>query len=138
MRSSKDKCISPPCFCIAILDVGADGLVMQHLQMADHHVLYDLQDLLKLSDKQIQDLMFIRRVWYVKHHLLSSQRKAVAANILEASPTPVVNVTKIAASAVQLEQQAEDEHDVILRVKWAIHCGVWCQSSSKKLPRVML
>ncbi|KAA6420342.1 MAG: hypothetical protein FRX49_09504 [Trebouxia sp. A1-2] len=81
-------------------------------------------DLLKLSDKQIQDLMFIRRVWYVKHHLLSSQRKAVAANILEASPTPVVNVTKIAASAVQLEQQAEDEHDVILRVKWAIHCGV--------------
>ena len=77
-----------------------------------------------MSDKQIRDLMFIRRVCYTKHHVLSSQRKAVAANILEASTTPVGNVTKVAASAVQLEQQAEDEHDVILRVKWAIHCGV--------------
>lgn len=96
-----------------------------------------LQDLLKLSDKQIQDLMFIRRVSYTKRHLLSLQRKTVAANILEASPTPVVNVTKIAASSVQLEQQAQDEHDVILRVKWAIHCGVRCQSRCHKLPRIM-
>jgi hypothetical protein len=98
---------------------------------------YGLQDLLKLSDKQIQDLMYIRRVSYTKRHFLSLQREAVAANILEASPTPVVNVTKIAASSVQLEQQAQDEHDVILRVKWAIQCGVRCQSRCHKLPRIM-
>ena len=115
---------------------------MQHLRHNEDgtHIrspcAYGLQDLLKLSDKQIQDLMFIRRVSYTKHHLLSSQREAVAANILEASPTPVVNVTKIAASSVQLEQQAQDEHDVILRVKWAIHCGVR-QSSFHKLRRIM-
>lgn len=96
-----------------------------------------LHDLLNLSDKQIRDRMFIRRVSYIKHHLLSSQRKAAASSILEASPTPVVNVTKIAASSVQLEQQAQDEHDVILRVKWAIHCGVRRRSSFHKLPRIM-
>ncbi|KAL0024883.1 hypothetical protein WJX79_010704 [Trebouxia sp. C0005] len=107
-----------------VYDSKATTVCRHHHTSTPDAVHAQLLDLLKLSDKQIQDLMFIRRVWYVKHHLLSSQRKAVAANILEASPTPVVNVTKIAASAVQLEQQAEDEHDVILRVKWAIHCGV--------------
>lgn len=84
----------------------------------------DLQDTLKLSDEQIQDLMFIRQVSYAKHHLLSMQREAVACKILEHSPTPVVNVNKIAASAIKLEQQAVDEHNLVLRVKWAIHCGV--------------
>lgn len=87
-----------------------------------------LQDMLRLSEEQVQDLMFIRQVVHTKNHLLASQCEAVAAKILEDSPTPVVSVNKLSASAVQLQQQASDEHDVVLRVKWAIHCGV-CSDS---------
>ena len=86
--------------------------------------LYVVQDMLKLSDDQIQDLMFVRRVTYLKNHILSCQREAVAAKILEDSPTPVVNVNKLSVSAIQLKQQALDKHDVVQRAKWAIHCGV--------------
>ena len=86
--------------------------------------LYVVQDMLKLSDDQIQDLMFVRRVTYLKNHILSCQREAVAAKILEDSPTPVVNVNKLSVSAIQLKQQAQDKHDVVQRAKWAIHCGV--------------
>ena len=84
--------------------------------------------MLKLSADQIQDLMFVRKVVFAKNHILNSQREAVAANILEDSPTPVVNVNKLSVSAVQLQQQALDEHDVVHRVKWAIHCGVCLDS----------
>lgn len=87
-----------------------------------------LQDMLKLSADQIRDLMFLRKVACTKNHILSSQREAVAAKILEDSPTPVVNVNKLSVSAVQLQQQALDEHDVVQRVKWAIHCGVCLDS----------
>lgn len=72
--------------------------------------------------------MFIRQVAHTKNHVLASQCEAVAAKILEDSPTPVVSVNKLSASAIQLQQQASDEHDVVLRVKWAIHCGVCPES----------
>ena len=84
--------------------------------------------MLRLSDDQIQDLMFVRQVAYLKNHMLSCQGEAVAAKILEDSPTPVVNVNKLSTSAIQLQQQALDEHDVVHRVKWAIHCGVCLDS----------
>lgn len=80
--------------------------------------------MLNLSDEQIQDLMFVRQVDYAKHHVLGSQREAVAANIHQNSPTPVVNCNKLSASAIQLQQQALDEHDVVHRVTWAVQCGV--------------
>ena len=88
-----------------------------------------LQDMLQLSDDQVRDLMFVREVAYLKHHMLSCQREAVAAKILEDSPTPIVNVNKLSASANRLQQQALDEHDVVHRVKWAIHCGVGLNSN---------
>ena len=87
-----------------------------------------LQNMLDLSDEQIQDLMFIRQVDYAKHHVLSSQREAVAANIHQECPTPIVNFNKLSASAIQLQQQALDEHDVVHRVTWAVLCGVCCAS----------
>lgn len=86
--------------------------------------------MLNLSDEQIQDLMFVRQVDYAKHCVLGSQREAVAASIHQDSPTPIVNFNKLSASAIQLQQQALDEHDVVHRVTWAVHCGVCCASSS--------
>ena len=85
--------------------------------------------MLNLSDEQIQDLMFVRQVDYAKHHVLGSQREALAANIHQDSPTPIVNCNKLSASAIQLQQQALDEHDIVHRVTWAVHCGV-CHASS--------
>lgn len=86
--------------------------------------------MLNLSDEQIQDLMFVRQVDYAKHFVLGSQRAAVAASIHQDSPTPIVNFNKLSASAIQLQQQALDEHDVVHRVSWAVHCGVCSASSS--------
>ena len=77
-----------------------------------------------LADEQVKDLMFIRRVDYSKHHLLASQRKALAARIREGSPSPIANVNKLSAFATQLQQQALEDHDVVHRVSWAVSCGV--------------
>ncbi len=77
-----------------------------------------------LSDEQVKDLMFIRRVDYSKHHLLASQREALAARIREGSPSPIANVNKLSACATQLQQQALEDHDVVHRVSWAVSCGV--------------
>ena len=83
--------------------------------------------MLELSDDQIQDLMFVRQVDYAKHHVLGSQREAVAASIHQDSPTPSVNFNKLSASAIQLQQQALYEQDVVHWMTWAVHCmGMVC------------
>ncbi len=69
------------------------------------NVLCELvQNAMLLADEQVKDLMFIRRVDYSKHHLLASQRKALAARIREGSPSPIANVNKLSAFATQLQQ----------------------------------
>ena len=97
-------------------------------------VVVCLQDMLQLSDEQIKDLMFVRQVTYAKQHFLASQLEAVATKIHEDSPSPIVKFNKLSASAIQLQQQALDQHDVVHRVRWAVHCGVcghpWIPSPS--------
>lgn len=83
-----------------------------------------VQNAMLLADEQVKDLMFIRRVDYSKHHLLASQREALAARIREGSPSPIANVNKLSAFATQLQQQALEDHDVVHRVSWAVSCGV--------------
>lgn len=99
-----------------------------------------VQNAMLLSDEQVKDLMFIRRVDYSKHHLLASQREALAARIREGSPSPIANVNKLSAFATQLQQQALEDHDVVHRVSWAVSCGVsdhpsllpgsWCKAAA--------
>lgn len=99
-----------------------------------------VQNAMLLSDEQVKDLMFIRRVDYTKHHLLASQREALAARIREGSPSPIANVNKLSAFATQLQQQALEDHDVVHRVSWAVSCGVsdhplllpasWCKAAA--------
>ncbi len=83
-----------------------------------------VQNAMLLSDEQVKDLMFIRRVDYSKHHLLASRREALAGRIREGSPSPIANVNKLSAFAAQLQQQALEDHDVVHRVSWAVSCGV--------------
>ena len=83
-----------------------------------------MQNVLKLSVEQIRDLMFVRRIDYIKHHLLDSPREAIAAQIKEHTPNPIANVNKLSALATQLQHQAVEDHDLVHRVSWAVHCGV--------------
>ncbi len=93
------------------------------------HVVCVVQNALKLSDEQIQDLMFVRRMDYTKHSLLDSQREPIAARIQEYTPNPVANVNKLSALAAEIQQQALEDHDTVHRVSWAVHCGVRCDST---------
>ncbi len=95
-----------------------------------------VQNAMLLSDEQVKDLMFIRRVDYGKHHLLASQREALAARIREGSPSPIANVNKLSAFATQLQQQALEDHDVVHRVSWAVSCGVSDHPSASCCNRV--
>lgn len=85
-----------------------------------------MQDLLCLSDHQVQDLMFLRRVYLLKRHELKSQCTALTARLQhrDLGSWPLVNVTTVASAATQLQQNAAEDHQVLMRLVWAVLFGV--------------
>ncbi len=84
-----------------------------------------MQGILCLSDDQIQDLMFLRRVYFLKRHELNSQCAALRAKMQNQDPHPLANVAMVTSAASQLRQNAAEDRQVLMRFAWAVYFGVW-------------
>lgn len=83
-----------------------------------------LQGIFNLSHSQIQDLMFLRRVFLLKEHELHLQQAALMAKLQQKCPALLCNVTRVANLANQLRLHAGQCHLLVQRLCWAMYLGV--------------
>ena len=86
-----------------------------------------LQAVLDLSKEQVQDLMFLRRVYFLRRHELQTQRAALRnrAEALEAEP--MYATSRMANVNRQLNHNGIEDIQTMLRFSWTMYLGVCFQ-----------
>ena len=80
--------------------------------------------MLCLSEEQVHDVMFLRRVSYLRLHQVHTQRTALQAEAQEPSLRPVYAVRRLKSVAKQLQLNTTVDGDILYRFSWAMYFGV--------------
>lgn len=88
------------------------------------------QELLGLSDKQISDTLYLRRLYLTKRGLLAIERSKLMSEMHEASspetaiPTARESLDKLCGLASKLQQNAIEDYQIYIKVAAAVRRGV--------------
>ena len=83
-----------------------------------------VQEMLCLSDEQVHDIMFLRRVCFLRRHQVHSQRAALQAKAQEPNLKPFYAVSKLKIVAKQLQHNTAVDVDITYRFSRAMYFGV--------------
>ena len=83
-----------------------------------------MQGILGLSDSQIQDLMFVRRVYILRKHELDLHQAALLASVQEHSSGTLSDIPRVTELANQIRLTAAEHHLLVQRFGWAMYMGV--------------
>ena len=83
-----------------------------------------VQEVLELSQGQVEDLMFLRRVYFLRRHELKTQRAALHLRTQEYDAEPIFAPSRVANVARQLHRNAVEDLQTMLRFSWTIYLGV--------------
>lgn len=80
--------------------------------------------MLSLSEEQIKDIMFLRRMYFAKRRTLDAQRAALISRMQEQAPNPVANAARTSAFAAELRENAAEDFKFHQKAAAAVLCGV--------------
>lgn len=83
-----------------------------------------LQAVLCISSEQVQDLMFLRRVFILRRHEVASQRAALTSQMQDQHASTLANATRVTELASELKQNASADHQNFHRFAWSTYFGV--------------
>lgn len=90
--------------------------------------VYPMQVVLNLSDSQVQDLLFIRRLNLTRRCVLSAERTALmrrmAASEAEALDNRSDHLQTVSLLAAQLQQNTAEDRQVYYKLAKALYRGV--------------
>lgn len=86
--------------------------------------LRHLQEELALSDGQVQDLMFLRRVYFLRRHELQQQRATLHAKAQEHDSEPMFASGRTLSVSRQLHRNSVEDLQTMLRFSWTMYLGV--------------
>ncbi len=98
--------------------------LVSHATSLQVKLCWHMQAMMLLSEDQIQDVMFLRHVFYVEGRQFDMQRAALSASMAEQSPNHIANVAKISAIANQLRENAAEHHTFLQTWAGTIYYGV--------------
>ena len=97
--------------------------------------------MLNPQDNQVQDLLYLRQLFYGKLGQLSRQRQVLLDQLMEcqqAASTPLDRSTGLDRLAEALRKNAAEEYRTLMQFASALYCGVssyqYLQSLSMLLP----
>lgn len=113
-----------------------------HISSSDHSVYQcacrqsgcaAFQELLSLSDAQMQDFAHLRHLYLTKRALLAFERKKLVNQMQESDsvlPHPADGQLEVSELAAKLRQNAADDYEVYIKLGYAVRRGVsyLCQS----------
>ena len=104
-----------------------------------HLAVVWLQTVLHLSPKQIQDLMFLRRTFFLRRQELAVQRAKLTQQMQDGSASTLAHATRVNEIADSLCDNAAADHQNAHRFPWATYFGVsWAQALPVDVCRTML
>lgn len=83
--------------------------------------------MLNLQEDQVQDVLYLRQLFYGKLGQLSRQRQVLLDQLIEchqAASTPLDKSTGLNRLAEALRKNAAEEYRTVLEFAAAFHCGV--------------
>lgn len=83
-----------------------------------------LQAVLCLSPEQVTDLMFLRRVFFLRRQELAVQRAKLTQQMQDESASTLAHATRVKDVASDLQQIAAADHQNFHRFAWATYFGV--------------
>ena len=113
--------------------------ILLHMSSSDHSMYQctcsqsgraALQELLLLSDAQMQDFAHLRRLYLTKRALLAFERKKLVHQMQDsetALPHPADGQIGVPEVAAKLRQNAADDYEVYMKVGYAVRRGVRCK-----------
>ena len=83
-----------------------------------------LQAVLCLSPEQIRDLMFLRRIFFLRRQELAVQRAKLTQQMQDETASTLAHATRVKDVAGDLQQNAAADHQNFHRFAWATYFGV--------------
>ena len=83
-----------------------------------------LQAVLCLSLEQVRDLMFLRRIFFLRRQELAVQRAKLTQQMQDESTSTLAHATRVKDVASDLRQNAAADHQNFHRFAWATYFGV--------------
>ena len=83
-----------------------------------------MQAVVRLTNEQVQDLMFLRRVCRLRQQQLAAQREELTAKLEDHSINPFSNTSRRSDLASQLAENLAEHHQVFYRSLWGAYNGV--------------
>lgn len=87
-----------------------------------------LQTVINLDDSQVQDLLYLRQLFYGKRGQLSRQRQGYLNHLLklhqDSACTPLDQATNLNEPAENLRKNAAEEYRTVMQFCSAFYCGV--------------
>ena len=83
-----------------------------------------MQAKLQLSSEQIEDLMVLCRVYFLRQDELASERAYLTEKMQAQSQNAFASAAKVSALANKLQHNAAADHQAYQRFAWAIYFGV--------------
>ena len=85
-----------------------------------------LQVMLSLSENQIEDILFLRRIFLVGRHNFDARRAALAGSMQGQGPNHLADVAKTSTVASQLRQNASEHREFLVAWGRTVYYGVCC------------
>lgn len=90
-----------------------------------HQKVQKVVGILDLSKEQVQDLMFLRRIYFLRRHELQTQRAALRSRAEELEAEPMYATSRMANVNRQLNHNGIEDIQTMLRFSWTIYLGVF-------------
>ena len=94
------------------------------IQQADKLALLSMQEVLNLSKEQVQDLMFLRRVYFLRRHELEAKRTPDLKNAQQHDGKAMYGVMRMIGAAMRLQDNTLEDIHFRIRFGWAMYLGV--------------
>ena len=83
-----------------------------------------VQELLQLSKEQVQDLMFLRRVYFLRRHELEAKRAPDQKKAQQQDAEAMYGVIRMIGAAMRLQANTVEDIQTRIRFGWAMYLGV--------------
>ncbi|KAA6416967.1 MAG: hypothetical protein FRX49_13067 [Trebouxia sp. A1-2] len=112
----------------AVCQERLDGTNTVPARQLDVSWFMSLQELLSLSDAQMQDFAHLRHLYLTKRALLAFERKKLVNQMQESDsvlPHPADGQLEVSELAAKLRQNAADDYEVYIKLGYAVRRGVF-------------
>ena len=83
-----------------------------------------VQDVLNLSKEQVQDLMFLRRVYFLRRHELEAKRTPDLKNAQQHNGEAMYGVMRMIGESMRMQDNTIEDIHFRIRFGWAMYLGV--------------